>query len=168
MSWIYGMIFILIQISSKSTIRNQHVVSATPLLQGNINLFVVCTCTSCCCETRVESQSLSLLIWIILCVRLCWFMSNLKTLMWFLQRLLPDKCSKGKFLSREAFRISQETLHKSIWLHETWLSSIKSSTSNCRRASPIMSLESNWDKAKRQIEINSNYEIKKEKNERSL
>lgn len=34
MSWIYGMIVILIQLSSKSTIRNQHVVSATPLLQG--------------------------------------------------------------------------------------------------------------------------------------
>lgn len=38
MSWIYGMIFILIQISSKSTRRNQHVVSATPLLQGKRTL----------------------------------------------------------------------------------------------------------------------------------
>ncbi|CRK88806.1 CLUMA_CG002530, isoform A [Clunio marinus] len=44
MSWIYGMIVILIQISSKLSIRNQHVVSATPLLQdalpSSINPFI--------------------------------------------------------------------------------------------------------------------------------
>lgn len=41
MSWIYGMIVILIQIATKSTTRNQHVVSATPLLQGK-ERYLIC------------------------------------------------------------------------------------------------------------------------------
>lgn len=39
MSWIYGMLFILIQISSKSSTRNQHAVLATPLHQGEMELY---------------------------------------------------------------------------------------------------------------------------------
>lgn len=69
MSWIYGMIVILIQLSSKSTIRNQHVVSATPLLQGK-NI-VCCRYFAYICARRLAAlrprlvYSFSSPIWIL-------------------------------------------------------------------------------------------------------
>lgn len=58
MSWIYGMIFILIQISTKSSRRNQHVVAATPLLQGKRDQqFFCCERNLCICTRRLMRYS---------------------------------------------------------------------------------------------------------------